>query len=220
MKGEHKPGYRRPRTGEKRRTRQPLKVDKLPQEVREAIQKARAAGATWAETAEAAAKVAARLKISFPSEDAVRRWYDLRIEQVNREVEELDVRAEKNLKKFFGQSLKELPAAAAHALKREVFGMQAAKTSEQREASIGSFLVVLSKIIDAQAKQKRAEIEERKVNLAQKKFDELKAKAEKELNALGQKIEKGKQPTAADIDRIRERALGLPPRKREVAAHS
>jgi len=207
MKGEHKPGYRRPRTGEKRRTRQPLKMDRLPAEVRDAIQKARAAGKTWEETAESASKIAGQ-EISV---GACYRWYDIRVEQVLRETAEMDELAEKNLRKFFGRTLAELPEAAAHSLKAEVYGMQSAKTSAQREASIGNFLALLSKIIDAQSKQKRAEIEERKVNLAQKKFDELKSKAEKELNAAERKIGKGGQLTGEDINRIRRKVFGLGP---------
>ena len=37
MKGEHKPGYRRPRTGEKRSVRQPLRIDGLSQEIVRAV---------------------------------------------------------------------------------------------------------------------------------------------------------------------------------------
>ena len=77
MKGEHKPGYRRPRTGEKRSVRQPLRIDGLSQEVRDEILKARAAGKTWEETAELASKTAGEsLAMSV-----VHRWYDLRVEQ-------------------------------------------------------------------------------------------------------------------------------------------
>lgn len=211
MKGEHKPGYRRPRKGEKRQHDKPLKVDRLPLEVRDAIQKARAAGSTWQETTEAAAAAAAKLKVEAPSEGAVRRWHDLRVEQVVRETFEMDELAEKNLHKFFGRTLAELPAAAVHSLKAQVYGMQSAKTPAQREASIGNFLLLLSRIIDAQAKEKRAEIEERKVNLAQKKFEDLKSKAEKELNAAERKIGKGQELTGKDIDRIRRKVFGLGP---------
>jgi len=205
--GKHREGYQRPRTGEKRRTRQPLKMDRLPAEVRDAIQKARAEGKIWEEIAEIASKVAG----TPLSDEVCRRWYDLRVEQVLRETVEMDELAEKNLRRYFGRTLAELPEAAAHSLKAEVYGMQSAKTSTQREASIGNFLSVLSKIIEAQSKQKRAEIEERKVNLAQKKFEELKSKAEKATDEAAAKIGKGKELTIEDVNRIRRKVFGLGP---------
>jgi hypothetical protein len=76
-KGQHRPGYRQPLTGEPRKTRQPLRIDSLSQSTRDAILKARADGATWKETAELASKTAG--ESLAPS--VVHRWYDLRVEQ-------------------------------------------------------------------------------------------------------------------------------------------
>jgi hypothetical protein len=74
-------GYRHPRVGEKRQSRQPLRIDKLPAEVKSAIIDARADGMTWKEAADAAsAKAGLRL-----SPTTVSRWYDLRVEQPRRE---------------------------------------------------------------------------------------------------------------------------------------
>jgi hypothetical protein len=70
-------GYRHPRVGEKRQSRQPLRIDKLPAEVKSAIIAARAEGKTWKETAQAASAVAG---MNLPT-SMVQRWYDLRIEQ-------------------------------------------------------------------------------------------------------------------------------------------
>ncbi|MFL6313886.1 MAG: hypothetical protein ACJ71W_17450 [Terriglobales bacterium] len=55
----------------------PLRIDKLPAEVKSAIIDARAEGRTWKETAHAASAIAGcTLHASM-----VQRWYDLRIEQ-------------------------------------------------------------------------------------------------------------------------------------------
>jgi hypothetical protein len=69
--------YRKPLTGEKRKSRMPLRIDKLSAEVKRTIIDARAAGETWKETA-AMASAASGLHLA-PS--VVQRWYDLRIEQ-------------------------------------------------------------------------------------------------------------------------------------------
>jgi hypothetical protein len=69
--------YRHPRVGEKRQSRKPLRIDKLPAEVKAVIIESRATGMTWQETAEAASvKAGQRL-----SHTTVQRWYDLRVEQ-------------------------------------------------------------------------------------------------------------------------------------------
>src|SRR5712691_10458429 len=75
-RGEHRPGYRPPRTGEKRKLRKVLRIDKLSETVRAEIQKRRAQGETWDEIAEA---------IKLPA-STLKRWYDIRVEQVQAEV--------------------------------------------------------------------------------------------------------------------------------------
>jgi hypothetical protein len=207
MKGQHKPGYERPRTGDKRETRQPLRIDGLSQKVRDEILKARAEGATWTETAERASKEAAEsLAVSV-----VHRWYDIRVEQVQREVLEQAERSRALAQVFASKGFKDLPEAAVNALSAEVFGIMEAGTAAEREKGLGNLVFVLSKLITAQAKQQQVEIEKEKVQLAKKKFDELRARGEKATNEAAAKIGKGKPLTIEDINRIRERALGLPP---------
>jgi hypothetical protein len=69
--------YRRPRVGEKRKHRKPLRIDRLSAEVKGTIIAARRDGMTWEQTALAAsAKAGIHL-----SHSTVQRWYDLRVEQ-------------------------------------------------------------------------------------------------------------------------------------------
>lgn len=76
-KGIRCPGYRAPRTGEKRKRRVHLRMDRLPPEVKDVIIEARRVGLTWKETARAASsKAGIHLAAS-----TVQRWYDLRVEQ-------------------------------------------------------------------------------------------------------------------------------------------
>src|SRR3954468_20228823 len=85
----------RPGVGDTRKTRQPLKIDKLPKEWRDQIQKYRAQGSTWSEIEELSrgfewdtleTKVLEHFPdLKVPVSNLVR-WYDLRVEQVNREI--------------------------------------------------------------------------------------------------------------------------------------
>jgi len=214
MKGEHKPGYRRPRTGEERRWHQPLRIDGLSQEVRDAILAARAAGKTWEETAELASKKAGEsLAMSV-----VHRWYDLRVAQVQKEVMEQAERSRAIAAAFTGKEFKDLPEAALNALTSEVFAVMEAGKAADREKALGNLVFVMSKLITAQAKQKQVELEREKIELAKKKFEELRSKAEKATNEAAVKLGKGKGLTLADINNIRQRTFGLPPIERSVAS--
>jgi hypothetical protein len=213
MKGEHKPGYRPPRTGEKRAVRQPLKIDKLEQPVRDAILKARAEGKTWEETAEFASKAAEEsLAISV-----VHRWYDLRVAQVQREVL-LQAEGSRVLAASFEKmGFEGMPEAALNALSSEVFAVVDAGTPAERMKSLGRLILVASDLKKAQAAEKRARVQERKLDLENKKFEELRSKADKETNAAAGKIGKGRSLTIDDINRLRERTFGLPPVQRSAA---
>jgi hypothetical protein len=216
MKGEHKPGYRAPRTGEKRKVRQPLKIDKLSQAVRDAILKARADGATWEETAELATKANAGGLMLPPSQ--VHRWYDLRVEQVHREVLAQAERAQVVAAAFVGKTFEDLPESAVNALGSEVFAITGAETPAEREKGLSNLVFLLSGMIKAQAAKKRVELESEKIELAKKKFDELKEKADKATHDAAKKLGNGRGLTIDDINRIRERTFGLPPVQRSAAA--
>lgn len=69
--------YRHPRTGQRRASRRPLWIDRLPQEVRDVIVAARAEGKTWKQTAQLASE---KSRCTLPV-TTLQRWYDLRIEQ-------------------------------------------------------------------------------------------------------------------------------------------
>lgn len=75
--GKAEEGYRKPRIGEKRTHRMPLRIDRLPAEVKAVIVESRAAGLSWIKTAEAASAKAGQ----HLAPTTVQRWHDLRIEQ-------------------------------------------------------------------------------------------------------------------------------------------
>jgi hypothetical protein len=206
MRGQHRAGYRAPRTGEKRSTRQPFKLDRLSLIVRDAILKARAEGRTWEETAEKASKIAQQPL----SASAVHRWYDVRVAQVQREVMAQAERAREIAAAFAAKGFQNLPEAALNALSAEVFAVMEAKGGPERESSLGNLVIVLSKLMAAQAKQQSVELEKKKVELAEKKFKQLKAAAQRATDEAARKLRKGREITLDDINDIRQRTFGLP----------
>jgi hypothetical protein len=88
-------GKARPKTGEPRRTRRPLSIDRLPLSVHDEILKLRALGRSWPEIEELSKSFVkwdeqptAVLEL-FPDlripHSNLHRWYDLRVEQVRKE---------------------------------------------------------------------------------------------------------------------------------------
>ena len=86
-RGEHRPGYKRPKTGEARRVRQHFRIDALPQEVRERIRSLRAEGKTWQQISDLSIDFSPR-RLSLT---LLHRWYDVRVEQQEKPANALDV---------------------------------------------------------------------------------------------------------------------------------
>jgi len=72
-----KQAYRHPGTGDARKSRKPLRIDRLPQTVKDFIISAHEAGESW-KRIEEMASAAAGIHLSHST---LHRWYDLRIEQ-------------------------------------------------------------------------------------------------------------------------------------------
>lgn len=193
MKGEHKPGYRRPRTGERRSVRQPLRIDGLSQEVRDAILKARAEGCTWEETAEWASKKAgASLAMSV-----VHRWYDLRVEQVQKEVMEQAERSRAIAAAFSGKGFEKLPEAVQSALSTAVFAL----AEEQDEKSRLKFIAGMNQLAWLLARNRQLDQEEKRLALESKKLEAVVAK----VQGLKKAVEKKKlssEELARKLDEI------------------
>jgi hypothetical protein len=162
MKGTHRPGYRPPRTGEKRKTRQPIRIDALPEEVRAEIQKRRAAGETWDEIAEATKLPPTTLK----------RWYDLRVDQVNAEVAAQAARARELAAAFAGRSFEKLPEAVQSALSSAIFSL----AERQDEASRAMFIKSMNDMAWLLARNRQLDQEERRLEIESKKLDLVREK--------------------------------------------
>lgn len=214
----------RPKTGERRRTRQPLKIDKLPAELHERIQRERAAGATWEEIEEMSprfdewAKVPAAAQLLFVGHKlphtTLQRWYDLRVEQVKKEMLADAERAREIAAIFAGRAFKDLPEAVRNALGDKIFSlMQSADEKTQsklrKELLELGFLLAQQRKLDIQDKKVAAET--KRVDLLVRDFEMRKRKFDDETDKAARKLGKGKPITTDDINRIRERTFGLPP---------
>jgi len=164
---------RKPRTGEPRKTKQPLKIDKLPIELREGIQEMRASGLTWIEIEDLSPRmkqwkaVPEKTQALFPGlripHTNLSRWWDLRIEQVKRETLESAGKAREFAAAFAGRDFKDLPDAVRNALGDQIFSlMQSADKQDQtrfrRELlALGELLNQHRKLDIAERKQKTEE---------------------------------------------------------------
>lgn len=224
MRGGHKSG-KRPRTGEKREVRQPFAIDKLPSAWRDQIVAWRAKWMTWEQIEEETKNFDwKKLEETDPElalsnfadkripRSTLHRWYDVQVEQ---KMEEIEAERQASLaiaQKFGAGGYEKLDESVKNALADVVF--RHAKDSDDAESfrkALADLAWILARNRQLDIQKERAQLAGRKVGLEEKKFEELKAKADKATNDAATKIGKGKPLTLDDINRIRERALGLPP---------
>ncbi len=224
MKGQHKPGYRRPRTGEKRAQRKPFAIDKLPSSWRDRIIACRAKWIPFEQIEQESTtweweKLPQVLVLAyFPSRripsSTLHRWYDVRVEQMMREERKYSAFSEQLAASFNEKTYGDLAEITKKAIASEVYSaaIQGGSPGNRLKAQ-GDFLFLLTKLINAKAREKSVELQQQKQKLV-----ELKEKADKATNDAAGKIGKGRALTVDDIDRIRERTFGLPPVQRNAAA--
>jgi hypothetical protein len=176
MRGQHKPGYKRPRVGEKRKTRQPFRLDKLSQEVRDAVQTARSKGMTWEETAALASELAGEKLWPSNCQD----WYEERMVRVKRAVMADAAKAEGIAKAFAANGFDKLPEAVRSALATSIFALTEATDPGDR-AKFRKELLALGHLLSEMQRTdlKREELTVEKGRLAQ---------AERKLELMSEKI--------------------------------
>ena len=176
---------KRPRTGETRKTNQPLKIDKLPEDVRDAILEQRnVKGKTWEEIEELSAVPKANggfmdwdalplpvLEL-FPEmrlpHSSLHRWYDLRVTQVRRQVMAESEKARAFAATFVGKKLAGSNAAVMNAMRDQVFAlMRKVGPGDQEKFLEGLNLLSLTmsrlQRVDLQAK--RVKVDQRRIKL-------------------------------------------------------
>lgn len=186
----------RPKTGEPRDTNQPLKMDRLPEEVHEAILAMRnGAGLTWQQIEERSAKPYSKdwLKDKggfidwsslpldvlelFPDlklpRTTLHRWYDLRVAQVRQEVAEDGDAAQQFVEKLGELKIEGMNDAVMNAMTREVFGLIRDTSVSNRVGMIEALnntSLVLTRLQRLQLQQQKAQAEIAKAEADKARF--------------------------------------------------
>jgi hypothetical protein len=211
----------RPKTGEKRDVRQPLKIDKLPPYVHDAILATRADGKTWTEIEALSREFVKWEELPMPTLELfpgmylphsnLQRWYDLRVEQVSKEVAIESERAREFSKAIAKVGdMQTLGDAAVNALGDVVFSVMRARSRDEYSKALQDLGYLAAKLTDAKAKKVRADAEAKRIQILEREIEEKRKAADKATNEAATKLEKGKAITITDINRIRERVFGLP----------
>jgi hypothetical protein len=155
-------------------------LDKLPQEVRDAVQTARAKGMTWDETAALASELAGEKLWPSNCQD----WYEERMVRVKRGVMADAAKAEGIAKAFAANGFDKLPEAVRSALATSVFSLVEASGTEDRakfRKELLSFGHLLSEMQRTDLKREELTVEkgrlaqvERKLELMSEKIHGLK----------------------------------------------
>jgi hypothetical protein len=228
----------RPKTGEKRAVRQPLKIDRLPQDVRDAIQALKNEH-TWEEIEDLSAmkfnpnwltqgggfvdwdKLPAKILALFPGRKLphsnLQRWYDLRVRQVMAETLARSAQARELAAAFTQSIVKDGDAAVLNAARDQIMSILAESTQPGLRFAATKQLIALAE----QMQSRRAnDIKEQKVSIDARRIKILEDRermTREKLDAETQRVaKKGTgQFSLKDINLLRERTFGLPPLKAE-----
>jgi len=215
----------RPKTGEPRKTRQPLKIDRLPAAMHEAILRARAGGASWKDIEEQSLKwsqweaVPVDVLELFPDlrlpHSNLQRWYDLRVEQARKEVLAETEAARAFAEVFKEREFQELDQAVLNAIRDQVFSL-VRSTGDQKKftESLLEFGHLVAKFKRIELAKEKVEAEGRKIALLEEEAERKRKLFDRQTNEAARKLGKGEGLTIQDINRIRERVFGLPPAQR------
>jgi hypothetical protein len=219
----------RPKTGETRKTKLPLKIDRLPQAAQEAIKTLYDRGRTWVEIAEQSAKpysadwekdgggfidwvtVETDALDLFPglrlAKSSLQRWFDLRVSQVRAQVLAESAKAREWAAAFAGADLPESNAAVMNAMRDQVFAlMQQVGPGDQ-----GAFLKGLNMLSLTMSRLQRVDLQARRVAVDEKnvqiKLDLVREKAGKLLGAI--EGGDGKPPVALTREDLLEKVMEI-----------
>jgi len=187
-------GKSRPKTGEEREVKRPLKIDLLPQSVLDAIETLRDRGEPWPRIEAQSAKpyspewkkdgggfvdwdsLDTRVLEEFPElklpKSSLHRWYDIRIDQVRNQTLVESQRARAWAQEFASKSLPEANAAVINALRDQVFAlMRGVGRGDQ-----AMFIAGLKDLTLAMTRMQRVELQGKRVEADLAKIDAERAK--------------------------------------------
>jgi hypothetical protein len=184
----------KPKTGEPRKANQPLKIDLLPQVVRDAIKKLYDYGTTWKEIEDRSAQPYSKdwekdgggfidwesieLKVleHFPEmrlpKSSVHRWFDLRIRQVHDQVMLESARAREWATAIASQTMPQGNAAVINAMRDQVFGLM----QQVGKGDTAKFLTGLNLLALTMSRLQRVELQAKRVDAELLKIEAERAK--------------------------------------------
>lgn len=215
----------RPGTGDARKTNQPLKIDKLPSSVHDAIRRLYTRkGLTWTEIEALSSasladggfidweKLPQAVLDLFPNKrlphSNLHRWFDLRIRQVRTETMHRAAQAREIAEAFAGSNMVNGDEAVLNASRDVLMGILTENSSEGGRMNAAKGLLKLAEVMQ---KAKTNEIRERKVSVdeqtLQVKLDEIKRRTEK----LIQDVQGGDPdaPVRLSREELLERVKGI-----------
>jgi hypothetical protein len=172
----------RPKTGEARKVRQPLKIDRLPLAIQDRIRAARIAGRVWKEIEEESPywkeweSVAPEIVELFPEKRLphanLHRWYDLRFEQRIAEVDRDAAKARTIAEAFASRTFEGLTESTKNALAEQVFMLTNSADAQDSKAfrkELGELLFLLTKLQKAELDKAKLAVEQQKLAAQQEK---------------------------------------------------
>jgi len=234
----------RPRTGDKRKANQPLKIDKLPVEVRDAVLYLRNQGLkTWMEIEELSAlkyepkwkgtlggfvdwnSLPLHLLELFPDmrlpHTSIHRWYDLRFDQVRREVTQRSDAARKIAEAFAASAVDNADEAVINAARDTLMSILAEDGSSDSRIVATKGLLKLSEVMSKartnEIRERIVSVDERRVAQLEKDAELRRKRMEVETETVAKKMTRG-ELTLEDINKLRRNTFGLPPLPSEPAA--
>ncbi|MGO8759350.1 MAG: hypothetical protein ACLQG3_14620 [Terracidiphilus sp.] len=226
---------KRPRTGERRQVKQPLKIDKLPPEVHDRILVLRdRENKTWEEIEAISAqpfdqkkgtglvdwdRLPAPLKKLFPEKrlghSTLHRWFDLRRTQVIRDVEERSTIAREIAESFAKSVVNGGNEAVTNAARDQLMSLLAEDLTPRGRTNAARGLINLAEILQAaranDIKERKVGIDALKIKLLEERERHARERLDRETQRAAKKGDG--QFSLDDINLLRERTFGLPPLK-------
>jgi hypothetical protein len=221
---------KKPRTGERRQVNQPLKIDKLPPLVHEALLSLRnGQGKTWKEIEALSAapkgeggfvdweSLPLPVLELFPQmrlpETSLHRWYDLRVSQVRRDVEQRSVVARQLAESFAKSVVTGGNEAVTNAARDQLMSLLAEDITPKGRTNAAKGLIALAEILQAaranDIKERKVEVDARKMKLLEDREARARAAVDESTQEAARKGTG--QFSIEDINLLRERTFGLPP---------
>jgi len=205
----------RPKTGDKRATRQPLSIDRLPVEMQDRIRAERRKGRPWAEIEQQSPTwkewkdVGAELLPLFPGRKLphsnLARWYDIRIEQAMAEAQKDNEAARQIAASLAGRGFEGLPEAVRTALGEQVFALlRAGGDRSKLVKALSDFGWVLAELSKVELAKEKLQLDKERVDISRQKLDAVKAK----LGTLRKDVEK-KQLSPAQLQQRLDELYGI-----------